>query len=73
MIVMALNSAKLFFQGKLFKDNRKVVLQFAFGAGLGILAGVVVGQVAPIWVATAVAGGVAGFAQPFLLKHVKYA
>ncbi|MDP3264383.1 MAG: hypothetical protein U1E06_19515 [Tabrizicola sp.] len=73
MIGMAMSSAKLFFQGKLFKDNRKVMLHFGIGAGLGILAGVVVGQFAPIWVATAVAGGVAGFAQPFLLKQVKYA
>lgn len=73
MFGMAMNSAKLFFAGKLFKDNRKVVAQFALGAGLGIVCGVAVGLVAPLWAATITAGVVAGAVQPALLKHVKYA
>ena len=73
MFGMAITTAKLFFAGKLFKDNRKVVSQFALGAGLGIVCGVAVGLVAPLWVATITAGVVAGAVQPALLKHVKYA
>jgi hypothetical protein len=73
MFGMAVNSAKQFFAGKLFKDNRKVMQQLALGAGGGVLIGIALGQVAPIWVAALVAGAVAGFAQPILLKDVKYA
>lgn len=73
MFGMAVNSAKQFFAGKLFKDNRKVMQQFALGAGGGVILGIALGQVAPIWVAALVAGAVAGFAQPILLKDVKYA
>jgi hypothetical protein len=73
MFGMAMNSAKQFFAGKLFKDNRKVMQQLALGAGGGLLIGIALGQVAPMWVAALVAGAVAGFAQPILLKDVKYA
>jgi len=73
MIGMAMNSAKLFLAGKLFKDNRKVIRQLALGVAAGVIVGVVLGQFAPIWVAALAAGAVAGFAQPMLLKDVKYA
>ena len=73
MFGMATNSAKMFFAGKLFKDNRKVFQQLGLGAGAGIIVGLVLGQVAPIWLAAIAAGAVAGFVQPILLKDVKYA
>jgi hypothetical protein len=73
MFGMAMNSAKMFFAGKLFKDNRKVLQQLAIGAGVGAVVGIVFGQVAPLWIAALAAGLAAGFAQPVLLKHVKYA
>lgn len=73
MFGMAMHSAKQFFAGKLFKDNHVVMGKFALGAGAGAIAGVAVGIVAPVWVAAIVAGAVAGFAQPILLKDVKYA
>lgn len=73
MIGLALDSAKLLFAGKLFKDTNKAMLLFALGAGGGLVAGVVVGQFAPLWVAALCAGGVAGMLQPMLLKNVKYA
>lgn len=73
MIDMAMNSAKMFFAGKLFKDNRQVMQKLAIGAGAGVIVGLVLGQVAPIWLAAMAAGAVAGFAQPILLKDVKYA
>jgi uncharacterized membrane protein YccC len=70
---MAMNSAKQFFAGKLFKDNRMVMRQLAFGAGAGLVAGLVIGQFAPLWIAGLAAGAVAGAAQPILFKDVKYA
>jgi hypothetical protein len=73
MLDMALNSGKLFFKGRLFKDNREVVLRFALGVVLGLATGVGAGQVAPLWLAAIVAGGVSGAAQPILLRNVKYA
>lgn len=73
MFGMAMNSAKLFFAGKLFKDNSKVIRQMLMGAGAGIVAGVIVGQFAPVWLAALVAGAVSGFIQPILFKDLKYA
>ena len=73
MLGMAMNSAKLFFAGKLFKDNKSVLRQMILGAILGIVAGVVVGMLAPIWAAAIAAGAVSGFAQPVLFKDLKYA
>lgn len=73
MVGMAINSAKLFFAGKLFRDNSIVIRQMLMGAGLGVIAGVVVGLFAPIWVAALAAGTVSGFIQPFLFKDLKYA
>ena len=73
MLGMATNSAKLFFAGKLFKDNSKVVRQMLIGAGAGVVAGVIIGQFAPLWVAALATGAVAGFIQPILFKDLKYA
>ncbi|MBL4629554.1 MAG: hypothetical protein JKY00_16245 [Roseicyclus sp.] len=73
MLGMAVNSAKLFLAGKLFKDNGKAIRQMLMGAGVGVVAGVVVGVFAPIWIAALVAGAVSGFVQPILFKDLKYA
>jgi hypothetical protein len=73
MFGMAMQSAKQFFAGKLFKDNHIVMRQLAMGAAAGVVAGLIVGQIAPMWLASVAAGAVAGFAQPILLKDVKYA
>lgn len=73
MLGMAMNSAKLFFAGKLFKDNSTVFRQLGLGALAGVVVGVVIGTFAPIWVAAAAAGMVSGFAQPVLFKDLKYA
>lgn len=73
MFAMATSSAKLLFAGKLFKNNGQVILQFVLGSLAGIVVGVGVGQVAPIWVAALAAGAVSGLIQPVLLKNVKYA
>lgn len=73
MLGMAMNSAKLFVVGKLFQDNKKVMRQLLMAVVLGVVLLFVVAQFAPIWVAAAVSGGVAGFAQPILFKDLKYA
>ncbi|MBY0362109.1 MAG: hypothetical protein K2X45_09400 [Phreatobacter sp.] len=73
MLGMAINSAKLFFTGKLFKDNATVVRLLLTGFGAGAAAGILIGWFfAPIWIAAPVAGLVAGYLQPILLKNVKY-
>ena len=73
MYEMVRDSAKSFLQGRLFQDNAAAYRQLAIGAGIGALATVVVGLVAPAWLAAIVGGGVAGFAQPVLFKDIKYA
>ena len=73
MLDMAMDSAKLFFAGKLFQDNKKVMRQLAIGAGAGALAIIVVGQFAPVWLAAIAGGAVSGFLQPVLFKDLKYA
>lgn len=73
MIGTAVDSAKLLFAGKLFKDNGKAMRQLAIGAGAGAVAAIVVGQFAPIWLAAVVGGAVSGFLQPILFKDLKYA
>lgn len=73
MLATAMTSAKLLFAGKLFRNTKQVLLQFALGALAGLVVGVGVGQIAPIWVAALAAGAVSGLIQPFLLKNVKYA
>ncbi len=73
MLAMALNSAKLFFTGKLFQDTAKVMRQLALGIVAGAVAIIVVGLFAPAWIAAIVGGAVAGFLQPVLFKDLKYA
>ena len=73
MLGMAMNSAKLFFAGKLFKDNKAAMRQLMTGAGVGVIAGIVIGLFAPVWVAAIAAGAVSGAVQPVLFKDLKYA
>lgn len=73
MLDTAIDSAKLFFAGKLFKDYAKVMRQLAIGGGIGAAVVVAVGFFAPAWVAAVAGGGVAGFLQPVLFKDLKYA
>ena len=73
MLSTAIESAKLFLSGKLFKDNAKVMRQLAIGAGVGAVVVVLVGQAAPLWLAAVAGGAVSGFLQPILFKDLKYA
>lgn len=72
MLSTAIDSAKLFFAGKLFKDNSLALRQMAMAAGLGALVLVLIAQIAPLWVAGLAGGAVAGFLQPILFKDLKY-
>lgn len=73
MLDMALNSGKLFFTGKLFKDNKLVMRQLAIGVAAGAVVIVAVAQFAPLWAAAIAGGAVSGFLQPILFKDLKYA
>lgn len=73
MLGMALNSAKLFFQGKLFQDNAKVIRQLLMSMLAGAVVLVALAQVAPLWVAAGAGGFLSGFLQPILFKNLKYA
>ncbi len=73
MLGMAMDSAKLFFAGKLFQDTKKVLRQLALGAGAGAIVMVVVSHFAPLWLAALAGGAVSGFLQPILFKDLKYA
>ncbi len=73
MLGMAMNSAKLFFAGKLFKDNKSVMRQMMIGVFLGVIAGVVVGAFVSALAGALAAGVVSGVAQPILFKDLKYA
>ena len=73
MLGMAMDSAKLFFAGKLFQNNKVAMAKLAVGAGLGALALVGAGQLLPIWAAALIGGAVSGAVQPVLFKDLKYA
>lgn len=73
MLDMALNSARLFFAGKLFRDGRAVFVQwlkgFAVSLGLVLAIGWFVSPTAGVVVASLVGGAL----QPLLFKDLKYA
>jgi len=70
---MFLNSAKLFFAGKLFRDNRVVLVQWAKGFGLCLALLLLLGWFVSPWVGVVAASLVGGFIQPLLFKDLKYA
>lgn len=72
MFDMFMNSVKLFFAGRLFRDGREVFKQWlkGFALCLGLL--VVVGWLVSPLVGVVVSAVVGGFAQPWLFKDLKY-
>ncbi|MDE2017543.1 MAG: hypothetical protein KGI57_07555 [Hyphomicrobiales bacterium] len=73
MFEMAMNSAKLFLAGKLFRDTTQALAMLAAGMAIGALALVLAAFFAPLWLASLVGGLAAGAAQPVLYKNLKYA
>jgi hypothetical protein len=72
MIDMFLNSVKLFFAGRLFRDPREVLLQWLKGFGLTLAVLLVLGWFVSPVVGVVVASVVGGVAQPWLFKDLKY-
>jgi hypothetical protein len=73
MLDMFLNSVKLFFAGRLFRDGRAVFVQWAkgFAACLALL--LLLGWFVSPLVGVVVASLVGGALQPLLFKDLKYA
>jgi hypothetical protein len=73
VIDMFMNSVKLFFAGRLFRDNRAVMLQWLKGFGLCLALLLGLGMLVSPLVGVVVASTVGGFMQPLLFKDLKYA
>jgi len=73
MFNMFLNSVKLFFTGRLFRDGRAALIQWAKGFGLTLLLLVGIGWAVSPLLGVVVASLVGGLMQPVLFKDVKYA
>lgn len=73
MFETVMGSAKLFFQGKLFRDTGLAIRLLLLGALIGAVVTVAVGLVLPVWAASVAGGFVGGVAQPWLYRNIKYA
>lgn len=73
MFDMFMNSVKLFFAGKLFRDNRVVLTQWLKGFGVCLALLLVLGWFVSPLAGVVVASAVGGFIQPLLFKDLKYA
>jgi hypothetical protein len=73
MFDMFMNSVKLFFAGRLFRDRRAVLIQWLKGFGICLALLLVIGWTVSPLVGVVVASLVGGFMQPVLFKDLKYA
>jgi hypothetical protein len=73
MFDMFVNSVKLFFAGRLFRDNRAVLLQWAKGFSVCLALLLVVGFAVSPLAGVVVGALVGGALQPVLFKDLKYA
>lgn len=73
MFDMFMNSVKLFFAGKLFRDNGVVMTQWLKGFGVCLVLLLALGWFVSPLVGVVVASVVGGFIQPLLFKDLKYA
>jgi len=70
---MFVNSMTLFFKGRLFRDPRRVLRQWAIGFAATLVLMVVLAKIGvPIWLAVALAALTGGALQPWLFKDLKY-
>jgi hypothetical protein len=73
MLDMVLNSAKLFFAGRLFADNAKAFLMIAIGVAITAILTVVLAKLGlPILIAAAMGGFFGGMLQPRLFKSLRF-
>ena len=73
MLDMFMNSVKLFFAGKLFRESRAVMMQWLKGFALTLVAMLTLGFLVSPLAGVVVASLVGGFIQPLLFKDLKYA
>jgi len=70
---MFVNSLALFLKGRLFRDPRQVLRQWAIGFAVTLVLVVVLAKIGvPIWLAVAFAALAGGALQPWLFKDLKY-
>lgn len=72
MLEMFKNSVKLFFKGKLFRDNRAVFMQWLKGFVIVLVLLLAIGFLVNPLVGVIVASVVGGALQPYLFKDLKY-
>jgi hypothetical protein len=73
MLAMFLNSVKLFFAGRLFRDNRAVLRQWLKGFALCLALVLLVGWIISPLAGVLATGLVGGAVQPLLFKDLKWA
>jgi hypothetical protein len=73
MFDMLMNSIKLFFAGRLFRDGRAAAQQWLKGFGVTLAVMLVVGLAVSPLAGVVVASLVGGIVQPLLFKDLKYA
>jgi len=73
MLDMFLNSVRLFFTGRLFRDNRAVLIQWFKGFSVCFVLLLVVGWTVSPLAGVVVTGLVGGAVQPLLFKDLKWA
>lgn len=73
MVDMFLNSVRLFFAGKLFRDSRAVLMQWLKGFTVCLALLLLLGWWVSPLVGVVVASLVGGALQPLLFKDLKYA
>ena len=73
MLDMFLNSVRLFFAGRLFRDSRAVLRQWLKGFALCLALVLLLGWWVSPLVGVAVASLIGGALQPLLFKDLKYA
>ncbi len=74
MLDMFLNSLKLFFKGKLFREPRQVAKQWLIGFVVAlVLLPLLVKLGVPLWLAVVVVALSTGALQPWLFRNLKYA
>ena len=71
MIDMVVNASKLFFAGKLFRDNGAFFRQWGIGFAVALVAMTGLGFVDP-WLGMVVGGAAGGALLPWLFKDLKY-
>lgn len=71
MLDMVVNATKLFFVGKLFRDNAAFFRQWGIGFTVALLLMVALSFVNP-WLGMVVGGGAGGALLPWLFRDLKY-